>query len=105
MTLTPSCPQTKLTHSPYCALCRAKKHAEEQGGKILLDLDIIKGFSYVYPSPTLHKQLQKTSHSSKQLTRIVSYLFSVSFPDDAVNTLESSQHVKAVELDQEVRIQ
>ncbi|KAL1860405.1 hypothetical protein VTK73DRAFT_7360 [Phialemonium thermophilum] len=31
--------------------------------------------------------------------------FSVTFPDDAVQTLESHEHVKAVEKDQEVKTQ
>ncbi|OAA68363.1 peptidase inhibitor I9 [Niveomyces insectorum RCEF 264] len=31
--------------------------------------------------------------------------FSVTFPNDAVNTLSSSEHVKGVELDQEVKTQ
>ncbi|EON97576.1 putative peptidase inhibitor i9 protein [Phaeoacremonium minimum UCRPA7] len=31
--------------------------------------------------------------------------FSVSFPQDSISTLESHEHVKAVELDQEVRTQ
>ncbi|TLD31521.1 hypothetical protein PspLS_02691 [Pyricularia sp. CBS 133598] len=53
-------------------IAQAKKHAEEQGGKIGHSLDIIKGFS-------------------------------VEFPEDSVSTLESHEHVKAVEKDQEVR--
>ncbi|OTB03286.1 hypothetical protein M426DRAFT_321849 [Hypoxylon sp. CI-4A] len=52
----------------------AKKHAEDQGGKIGHEYKLIKGFS-------------------------------VTFPNDAVNTLESHEHVKAVELDQEVKTQ
>ncbi|KAI6359066.1 hypothetical protein MCOR25_007162 [Pyricularia grisea] len=53
-------------------VAQAKKHAEEQGGKIGHSLDIIKGFS-------------------------------VEFPEDSVSTLESHEHVKAVEKDQEVK--
>ncbi|KAI0152261.1 peptidase inhibitor I9 [Hypoxylon sp. NC0597] len=52
----------------------AKKHAQDQGGKIGHEYNLIKGFS-------------------------------VTFPNDAVTTLESHEHVKAVELDQEVRTQ
>ncbi|KAI0852745.1 hypothetical protein F5Y00DRAFT_154130 [Daldinia vernicosa] len=52
----------------------AKKHAQDQGGKIGHEYSLIKAFS-------------------------------VTFPNDAVNTLESHEHVKAVELDQEVRTQ
>ncbi|KAI1409333.1 hypothetical protein F5Y13DRAFT_170198 [Hypoxylon sp. FL1857] len=52
----------------------AKKHAQDQGGKIGHEYNLIKGFS-------------------------------VSFPNDAVTTLESHEHVKGVELDQEVRTQ
>ncbi|KAI1775311.1 hypothetical protein F4818DRAFT_416245 [Hypoxylon cercidicola] len=52
----------------------AKKHAEDQGGKIGHEYNLIKGFS-------------------------------VTFPNDAMTTLESSEHVKAVELDQEVKTQ
>ncbi|KAI2469968.1 hypothetical protein F4781DRAFT_392434 [Annulohypoxylon bovei var. microspora] len=52
----------------------AKKHAQDQGGKIGHEYNLIKGFS-------------------------------VSFPNDAVTTLESNEHVQAVELDQEVKIQ
>ncbi|QBZ58957.1 hypothetical protein PoMZ_03916 [Pyricularia oryzae] len=53
-------------------VAQAKKHAEEQGGKIGHSYDIIKGFS-------------------------------VEFPADSVSTLESHEHVKAVEKDQEVK--
>ncbi|KAI1106964.1 hypothetical protein F4804DRAFT_298908 [Jackrogersella minutella] len=52
----------------------AKKHAQDQGGKIGHEYNLIKGFS-------------------------------VSFPNDAITTLESNEHVKGVELDQEVRTQ
>ncbi|KAI1083652.1 alpha-ketoacid dehydrogenase kinase [Whalleya microplaca] len=48
----------------------AKKHAEDQGGKIGHEYSLIKGFS-------------------------------VTFPQDSIQTLESHEHVKAVELDQE----
>ncbi|KAI2607342.1 uncharacterized protein GGS25DRAFT_495438 [Hypoxylon fragiforme] len=50
----------------------AKKHAQDQGGKIGHEYNLIKGFS-------------------------------VTFPNDAISTLESSEHVQAVELDQEVK--
>ncbi|KAI0899590.1 peptidase inhibitor I9 [Annulohypoxylon nitens] len=52
----------------------AKKHAEDQGGKIGHEYNLIKGFS-------------------------------VTFPNDAITTLESSPNVQGVELDQEVRTQ
>ncbi|KAI1400795.1 peptidase inhibitor I9 [Hypoxylon fuscum] len=52
----------------------AKKHAQDQGGKIGHEYSLIKGFS-------------------------------VTFPNDAVTTLESHEHVQAVELDQEVKTQ
>ncbi|KAL7627391.1 hypothetical protein AAE478_001584 [Parahypoxylon ruwenzoriense] len=52
----------------------AKKYAEDQGGKITHEYNLIKGFA-------------------------------VTFPNDSITTLESHEHVKAVELDQEVRIQ
>ncbi|RYP90870.1 hypothetical protein DL770_003008 [Monosporascus sp. CRB-9-2] len=52
----------------------AKKHAEDQGGTIRHEYNLIKGFS-------------------------------VEFPKDSVATLESNEHVKTVEQDQEMRIQ
>ncbi|KAI1379350.1 hypothetical protein F4677DRAFT_408712 [Hypoxylon crocopeplum] len=52
----------------------AKKHAQDQGGKIGHEYNIIKGFS-------------------------------VTFPNDAMTTLESNENVQNVELDQEVKIQ
>ncbi|KLU82013.1 hypothetical protein MAPG_01092 [Magnaporthiopsis poae ATCC 64411] len=84
-TTTPQAPPIATAKMPtYIVTCdenatadqvaAAKKHAVEQGGEIVHDLDIIKGFS-------------------------------VKFPDDAVTTLKASEHVKAVELDGEVRIQ
>ncbi|KAI1169851.1 hypothetical protein F4777DRAFT_162077 [Nemania sp. FL0916] len=52
----------------------AKKHAQDQGGKITHEYNLIKGFA-------------------------------VEYPQDKVNTLSSHEHVKAVELDQEVKTQ
>ncbi|KAH8681033.1 peptidase inhibitor I9 [Xylariales sp. PMI_506] len=52
----------------------AKKHATDQGGKIVHDYKLTKGFS-------------------------------VEYPEDAVQTLESHEHVKAVEKDQTVTTQ
>ncbi|RYO81074.1 hypothetical protein DL766_004796 [Monosporascus sp. MC13-8B] len=52
----------------------AKKHAQEQGGTIGHEYNLIKGFS-------------------------------VEFPKDAVTTMESHEYVKAVEQDQEMKIQ
>ncbi|KAI8628254.1 peptidase inhibitor I9 [Xylariaceae sp. FL1651] len=52
----------------------AKKHAQDQGGKITHDYKLIKGFA-------------------------------VEFPADSISTLESYEHVQAVELDQEMRTQ
>ncbi|EMR62478.1 hypothetical protein MGN70_014012 [Eutypa lata] len=52
----------------------AKKHAQDQGGQIRHEYNLIKGFS-------------------------------VEFPQDAITTLESHEHVKNVELDQEMKIQ
>ncbi|KAJ5319178.1 uncharacterized protein N7506_011882 [Penicillium brevicompactum] len=51
-----------------------KQHAKDQGGEILHEYSLIKGFS-------------------------------VSFPEDAVTTLESHEHVDHVELDKEAEIQ
>ncbi|KAK7997234.1 hypothetical protein PG989_005274 [Apiospora arundinis] len=55
-------------------IAAAKKHAEDQGGKIGHEYNLIKGFS-------------------------------VEFPKDSMSTMESHEHVKAVELDQEVKTQ
>ncbi|KAK6957901.1 hypothetical protein K445DRAFT_313580 [Daldinia sp. EC12] len=63
----------KDTASPE-EVAAAKKHAQDQGGKIGHEYSLIKAFS-------------------------------VTFPNDALTTLESHEHVKAVELDQEVRTQ
>ncbi|KAI0593098.1 hypothetical protein F4809DRAFT_596586 [Biscogniauxia mediterranea] len=52
----------------------AKKHAQDQGGKITHEYNLIKGFA-------------------------------VSFPQDSITTLESHEHVKAVELDGEMKTQ
>ncbi|KAI1265789.1 hypothetical protein F5Y18DRAFT_47170 [Xylariaceae sp. FL1019] len=52
----------------------AKKHAQDQGGKITHEYSLTKGFA-------------------------------VSFPSDSVSTLESHEHVKAVEQDQEMKTQ
>lgn len=52
----------------------AKKHAEDQGGKIGHSYNLIKGFS-------------------------------VDFPEDSISTLESHEHIKAVEKDQPVKTQ
>ncbi|KAH9908572.1 peptidase inhibitor I9 [Xylariomycetidae sp. FL2044] len=52
----------------------AKKHAEEQGGKIGHEYNLIKGFS-------------------------------VTFPKDSVQTMESHEHVQAVEEDKEMKTQ
>ncbi|CAJ2514267.1 Uu.00g023860.m01.CDS01 [Anthostomella pinea] len=52
----------------------AKKHAEDQGGKIGHEYKLIKGFS-------------------------------VSFPKDSVSTMESHEHVEAVEEDKEMKTQ
>ncbi|KAI1874989.1 uncharacterized protein JN550_002418 [Neoarthrinium moseri] len=52
----------------------AKKHAQDQGGKITHEYNLIKGFA-------------------------------VEFPKDSVSTLESHEHVKAVEADKEMKTQ
>ncbi|KAG8168206.1 hypothetical protein KVR01_003895 [Diaporthe batatas] len=52
----------------------AKKHAEDQGGKIGHSYNLIKGFS-------------------------------VDFPEDSISTLESHEHIKAVEKDAPVKTQ
>ncbi|KAI0014226.1 peptidase inhibitor I9 [Xylariaceae sp. FL0662B] len=52
----------------------AKKHAQEQGGTIGHEYNLIKGFS-------------------------------VTFPKDSIQALESYEHVKGVELDQEMKTQ
>ncbi|RYP65516.1 hypothetical protein DL771_008273 [Monosporascus sp. 5C6A] len=57
----------------------AKKHAEEQGGKIRHEYNLIKGFSVEFPEDAVSTQ--------------------------AVTTLKSHEHVKDVEKDQEMKIQ
>ena len=71
----------------------AKQHAIDQGGKITHEYSLIKGFAYV-PG-----QLNDNVH---ELTCIPNG--SVTFDKDAVTTLESNEHVQAVELDKEVKI-
>ena len=73
----------------------AKKHATDQGGKITHEYTLIKAFAYA-------------SHDLLALARTKTNLSCqsrVSFPEDAVQTLESNEHVKLVEKDQEVRTQ
>ncbi|KAI0469452.1 hypothetical protein F4859DRAFT_132091 [Xylaria cf. heliscus] len=60
----------------------AKQHAKDQGGKITHEYNLIKGFALTWVS-----------------------LDSVEFPEDRITTLESHEHVKGVERDQEVRTQ
>lgn len=75
----------------------AKKHAEDQGGKIGHSYNLIKGFSYV----ALPDCMNLNHHFS--LTSRLSC--SVDFPEDSISTLESHEHVKAVEKDQVVKTQ
>jgi hypothetical protein len=74
---------------------RAKDHAKDQGGTIQHEYSLIKGFSYVLLQVLSTCYLLLTSTSCNR----------VSFPKDSVSTLENHEHVKAVELDKEVKIQ
>lgn len=75
----------------------AKKHAEDQGGKIGHSYNLIKGFSYVAPPHCLN-----LNHHLSLTPRLSC---SVDFPEDSISTLESHEHVKAVEKDQVVKTQ
>lgn len=84
---------------------RAKQHAIDQGGKIGHEYTLIKGFSYVLSPQTLHTchgwpaQMKNNSELTREpYTR-------VSFDQDSVQTLESHEHVKAVEHDGEMKTQ
>lgn len=67
---------------------RAKQHAIDQGGKIEHEYTLIKGFSYV---------VFFIYTGCPQLTPP-----SVKFDKDSVQTLESNEHIKAVEADGKV---
>ena len=75
----------------FLTLGSAKKNATDQGGKIVHEYTLFKGFSYVFNAVT------RTTFKLK--------FKSVTFPEDAVNTLESNPHVQAVEVDKEVKTQ
>jgi hypothetical protein len=80
----------------------AKKHAEDQGGKIGHSYNLIKGFSYVHTA-WLHLHVPVPEPALLSLTPRL--FCSVDFPEDSVSTLESHEHIKAVEKDQQVKTQ
>ncbi|KAF2168119.1 hypothetical protein M409DRAFT_21566 [Zasmidium cellare ATCC 36951] len=70
-------------------LDQAKKQVSDQGGKVVNEYKLVKGFTYAY-APFVLKQI---------LT-----LYSAEFPDDKVHSLQSNDHVN-VEADSKVTTQ
>ncbi|USP75672.1 hypothetical protein yc1106_02946 [Curvularia clavata] len=81
--LTPPVQITLKKDAPKEELEAAKKKVTDQGGKIVNEFTLIKGFTQTW------------------LTSVPN---SAEIPDDVVSTLESNEHV-TVEKDQEVRTQ
>jgi hypothetical protein len=97
--------------APKEELEAAKKHVTDQGGKIVNEFTLIKGFTYVQPYQTLppNRAVYPQPHWHSLLPVIVQIECmlthrSAEIPDDAVSTLESNEHV-TVEKDAEVRTQ
>ncbi|KAH7562912.1 hypothetical protein BM1_02432 [Bipolaris maydis] len=81
--------------APKEELDAAKKKVTDQGGKIINEFTLIKGFTYVHTSLSVLYEPDK--HADYPTT-------SAEIPDDVVSTLKSSEHV-TVETDAEVRTQ
>ncbi|MCJ1249472.1 hypothetical protein MMC30_006696 [Trapelia coarctata] len=73
-------------------LAKAKATAESQGGKIVEEFALIKGFTYI------------SLNLNSELNLILRILVSVEYPDDHVGVLESNDHIN-VEKDSEVTTQ
>ncbi|KAK4247955.1 hypothetical protein C7999DRAFT_31636 [Corynascus novoguineensis] len=73
---------------------QAKQYARDQGGQIGYEYTLIKGFQYG-PHEPLGTGFEIADAKAYRVT----------FPEDSVHTLDSHEHVEAVEKDQEVRTQ
>ncbi|KAJ6008364.1 hypothetical protein N7540_012340 [Penicillium herquei] len=86
---------TLKTDAPPEELEKAKQLATEKGGVITHEYSLIKGFMYVlYPSFDIIPLVEILTSSPS----------SVEYPEDHVDTLESSEHIH-VEQDGEVKTQ
>ena len=85
--------------STVALLPRAKDHAKDQGGKITHDSALLKSFQYVasHLSPVICTKIKVGAGAEP-------YLCSVEFPEDAVHSLASNEHID-VEADTEVKTQ
>ncbi|KAK4544494.1 hypothetical protein LTR36_004065 [Oleoguttula mirabilis] len=73
----------------------AKKQVTDQGGKIINEFKLIKGFTYVSAIPA-------NDNGLPAITLLM--LSSAEFPADKVHTLESNEHLN-VEADGQVKTQ
>ena len=77
---------------------RAKKQVTDQGGKIVNEFKLIKGFTYV-------ESTNSTLNVSILLVKLrTDHYDSAEFPADKVHTLQSNEHLN-VEADSQVKTQ